>query len=353
MQIINLQTDSLKPYPGNPRNNSSAVPYVANSIQAFGFKVPLVIDSNYVVVCGHTRLEAAKSLGLDQVPCIIADDLTPEHIKAFRLADNKVSELSEWDSDLLDLEIGDPTDFDIDMSDFGFLDEIDSILGGEEASEDEAVKDYKENERLRTDRAYNLHLIDPYGAAGKWQMPIIENDHYIPENLISFNYALSAKEHNVGVHFFIDDYQFERVWNDPEGYVEKLRKFDCIFSPDFSLYTDMPLAMKLWNIYRSRLVGSFYQSMGVRVIPTISWCEPATFEFCFDGIPKGSIVAISTIGVKQSKRAMQIWQDGMDAMIERIQPMTVIEYGGDVGYDYGTIKVVRFGNTNAERMANI
>ena len=115
----------------------------------------------------------------------------------------------------------------------------------------------------------------------------------------------------------------------------------------------MPLAMKIWNVYRSRLVGNFYQQMGLKVIPTISWCEPATFEFCFDGIPKGSIVAISTIGVKNDPKAMKIWTDGMDAMIERIQPHTVIEYGGDVGYDYGKTKVIRFGNTNAERMARL
>lgn len=299
MQIINLQTESLKPYPGNPRNNSAAIPYVANSIKAFGFKVPIVVDCDNVIVCGHTRFEAAKSLGLKEVPCVVADDLTPEQIKAFRLADNKVSEVSEWDDDILLSELEDLDDFD--MADFGFLD-FDILDEPEEPEQEE--EPVKENERLRTDRAYNLDLIDPYGLAGKWQMPIIENDRYIPEKLISFNYALTAKEHNVGVHFFIDDYQFERVWNDPEGYVETLKNFDCIFSPDFSLYTDTPLAMKMWNIYRSRLVGSYYQSMGVRVIPTISWCEPETFEFCFDGIPKGSVVAISTIGVKQSKSAM-------------------------------------------------
>lgn len=349
MQVINKPLQSLHPYDKNPRNNAAAVPYVANSIKEFGFKVPIIIDKDDVIVCGHTRAEAAKRLGLSELPCVVADDLTPDQIQAFRLADNKVSEMAQWDEDLLADELDDLDDWDMD--DFGFLDDDDDeeIFDEEELSEPEP----KENERLRTDRAYNLDLIDRYGLAGKYEMPIIENDHFIPDKLISFNYALSSKPDHVGVHFFIDDYQFERVWNDPEAYVEPLYKFDCVFSPDFSLYTDMPLAMKIWNVYRSRLVGNFYQQMGLKVIPTISWCEPATFEFCFDGIPRGSIVAISTIGVKNDPKAMKIWTDGMDAMIERIQPHTVIEYGGDVGYDYGKTKVIRFGNTNAERMASL
>ena len=107
MEIIYKNVDDLIPYVKNPRKNSKAVKYVANSIKEFGFKVPIVIDSNNVVVCGHTRLMACKKLNIDSVPCIIADDLTDEQIKAFRLADNKVSEKAEWDFDLLNEEIDD------------------------------------------------------------------------------------------------------------------------------------------------------------------------------------------------------------------------------------------------------
>ena len=97
MEIIYKNVDDLIPYAKNPRKNSKAVGYVANSMKEFGFKVPIVIDSNNVIVCGHTRLLASKKLGFDSVPCIVADDLTDEQIKAFRLADNKVSEKAEWD----------------------------------------------------------------------------------------------------------------------------------------------------------------------------------------------------------------------------------------------------------------
>lgn len=120
MQIIEKSIDELTPYENNPRKNDKSVDYVANSIKLFGFKVPIVIDGNGVIVAGHTRYKAAVKLKMDTVPCIVADDLTEEQIKAFRLADNKVGESSQWDMDLLADELDGI--FDLDMSDFGFLD---------------------------------------------------------------------------------------------------------------------------------------------------------------------------------------------------------------------------------------
>lgn len=113
-----FKTSEIKAYKNNPRNNDDAVGPVAESIKQFGFKVPIIIDKNNVIVAGHTRLKAAIKLKLAEVPCIVADDLTEEQIKAFRLADNKVSEFATWDIDLLDLELGSIRD--IDMKDFSF-----------------------------------------------------------------------------------------------------------------------------------------------------------------------------------------------------------------------------------------
>ena len=118
MEIINKKIEELKPYENNPRRNDEAVKYVAESIKEFGFKVPIVVDKNNVIVAGHTRYKASKKLGLKEVPCIVADDLTDEQIKAFRLADNKVSEYAEWDIDILNKEL---MSFEtIDMTEFGF-----------------------------------------------------------------------------------------------------------------------------------------------------------------------------------------------------------------------------------------
>jgi 16S rRNA G966 N2-methylase RsmD len=116
-----MRIGEIIPYEKNPRNNDDAVKYVAESIKQFGFKVPIVIDKENIIVCGHTRWKAAKKLRLEEVPCVIADDLTDEQIKAFRLADNKVAEQAEWDFDLLSAELEDL--FDFDMTVFGF-DEI-------------------------------------------------------------------------------------------------------------------------------------------------------------------------------------------------------------------------------------
>lgn len=124
LKIIYKEIDELIPYINNPRNNTNAVNAVASSIKNFGFKNPIVIDDGNEIINGHTRMLAAKKLGLTKVPCILADDLSDEEKKAFRLADNKTSELAEWDFDLLDIELKelDKMDFDFDISDFGFED---------------------------------------------------------------------------------------------------------------------------------------------------------------------------------------------------------------------------------------
>lgn len=125
-KIVLLPIAEVRPYDKNPRKNEKAVKYVKESIRQFGFKVPIVIDSNRVIVCGHTRLLAAKSLGMTEVPCIMADDLTDDQIKAFRLADNKVGEFAEWDLDLLGNELDAIADAsDIDMESLGFDPELD------------------------------------------------------------------------------------------------------------------------------------------------------------------------------------------------------------------------------------
>lgn len=117
MNVQNISLNDIHPYAKNPRKNDEAVSAVAASIREFGFLVPLVIDRKHEIVAGHTRYRAAKQLGMTEVPCVIADELTEDQIKAFRLADNKVGELASWDMDLLPLELA---DIMLPMTDFGF-----------------------------------------------------------------------------------------------------------------------------------------------------------------------------------------------------------------------------------------
>ena len=345
IKIEYLPIKDLKPYERNAKkHDETQIKNVMESIKQFGFAQPLVVDKDNVLIIGHCRLIAAKRLKLKEVPVVRMDELTQEQVDKLRLLDNKLNE-SEWDFDLLaeDIPTLDFSDFDID---WGLPEEQEENTDDLEPEDDDS---YYGDERERTNRAYNLDILDPDNLTNDfWQMPIIENNGYIPNDLIGFNYAKTSKNKNAGIHFYIDDYQFERIWNYPEKYIDVLKEYGCILTPDFSLYMDMPMPMKIWNVYRSRLIGTYYQSMGFNVIPTISWAEPATFEFCFKGIPKGSIVSISTIGVKRDKDALKIWGDGVTEMIKQIEPSAILVYGGALEYDYGNIKVVYFENKVTE-----
>lgn len=154
MEIKDLKITDLKPYEKNPRMNDNAVPYVANSIKEFGFKVPIIIDKKNVIVAGHTRYKAAKQLGLETVPCIIADDLTPKQIKAFRLADNKTAEKAEWEAEFLSDELKEL--LDVDMGAFGFEDVLDDLEEELEAQEDDYEMELPEDPRAKTGQIWQL-----------------------------------------------------------------------------------------------------------------------------------------------------------------------------------------------------
>lgn len=204
--------------------------------------------------------------------------------------------------------------------------------------------------KQNTINQYNLPDYDATRTDGRYNIPTLEFVDHIPSKLQGFNYVLNKPNYSAGVHFFLDDYQFERIWKRPDLYIEKLADFDCVLTPDFSLYTDMPLAMQLWNVYRSRLIGQIMQNWGYTVIPTVSWSIPESYDFCFAGLPKHSTVAISIVGIKQRKDRLVLWKAGLDTMIEKIAPKRILVYGGEVDYDYKGIEVVYFKNDTTERM---
>ena len=346
LTIEYIPIDQLKPYEKNARKHEQLdIDNIATSIEKYGFNDPVGIatDKN-IIVEGHGRVMACRKLGIDVVPCVRLDHLTTKQRREYAIAHNATAELSKWDRDILpqELEDLDFDDFDFDFSAFEVIEQ------------DDLPQEEKVNERERTYKQYNLQYNDLERVAGKYQMPIIEREiiETPKKPPIGFNYVLSTKEKDRAVHMFLDDYQIERLWGNPEMYVEKLMDFECVFTPDFSLYSDMPIAMQIWNTYRSRLVGQIMQDYGVRVIPTISWGKKETFDFCFDGIEEGSICVVSTIGVKRDEEAAQIWRDGMDEMIKRIKPYAIWVYGGQVEYDYKGIPVAYFENSVTERLKN-
>ena len=150
MEIVNKNIEEIKMYENNPRNNDGAVEYVANSIKEFGFKVPIVLDKNNVIVAGHTRYKAAKLLKITEIPCIIADDLSDEQVKAFRLIDNKAAELASWDIDLLNLELENIKDIDMELFNFEISNILDNVV------DDEYEVELPEDPKTKNGNIYKL-----------------------------------------------------------------------------------------------------------------------------------------------------------------------------------------------------
>ena len=167
-----------------------------------------------------------------------------------------------------------------------------------------------------------------FDGVGEYGIPQIQPAIYQECEWISFNSARSEKNRTGnGVHFFLDDYQFNAVWQSPDKYLDMFRQFTHVMSPDFSTYTDFPKAIQIYNHYRKHWVGAYLQEAGVKVIPTISWSTPDSFEWCFDGEPEGGAVAVSSVGAANSNAKKELFLSGYNAMIERLHPETILFYG--------------------------
>lgn len=173
----------------------------------------------------------------------------------------------------------------------------------------------------------NLDLLDFVEKRTRDGYPVMKKCSWEPEHLIGYNYCRTAKNYETGVHFFIDDYQFLRCWTRPHEQLPILAKFQGVLTPDFSLFRDMPLVLQKYNHYRQQLLGCFWQSQGLNVIPTISWSDKRSYDWCFQGVPQGGTHAITTIGVVRDKEALKHWRDGLAAYLDRLQPDKLVIVG--------------------------
>lgn len=309
------------------------------SLQQLGAGRSILIDKNNRIIGGNGVVEAASNIGLEDVQIVESDgkkiiavkrtdiDLDSKEGRELAMADNSIASVNlSWDEDTVE-EQQDKWNFNSEDWGLSFQHE---------------PHDYFGDERERTYKSTNLDLYNPETANNKYGFPELKGTYKIPTSLLGFNEAKTAKDTSSAVHFFIDDYQFERVWNTPKKYVPLLKKFDAVCTPDFSLYMDMPLAMKIWNIYRSRLIGKILEDEGIYVIPTLSWAGNDTLEFVFDGLPKGSTVAVSTVGVMKDDNARDLWAKGMEMALAKLQPSTVVLYGSPMDFAWGDTKVVNF-----------
>lgn len=193
-----------------------------------------------------------------------------------------------------------------------------------------------------------LGLYEGVGEHGIPQIsPVYEQN---ADNWLGFNFVKSRRKSNskTGVHFFLDDYQFERVWNSPNTYVPYLQKFNCVLSPDFSMGVTFPKAINVFNHYRKHWLARYWQDNGIKVIPTISWLYRDTYEFCFDGEPEGSIVAVSNIGCMQNKEMRKLFKDGYNEMLTRLQPKEILFYARTFDDYAGNVRYIKYLNGETE-----
>ena len=168
-----------------------------------------------------------------------------------------------------------------------------------------------------------------FSGVGKYEIPQIDPETKYPGGeFVGMNYALTEKfpESKI-MHCFVDDYQFIRYWNNPDKYLPVLSKFSAVCSPDFSTYTDMPLAMQIYNHYRKHWLAAYWQLNGITVYPTISWSNEKSYDWCFDGEPVGGVVAVSSVGTQKNKESKRLFLLGYEEMMKRLDPAWVIFYG--------------------------
>ena len=175
---------------------------------------------------------------------------------------------------------------------------------------------------------HNLEL-GSFELSGEYGIPVlrpVQLDAHL--TWIRFNHALrEPQRERYGVHFFIDDYLFQRAWHDPPRYALFLRSFPAVMTPDFSMFADYPRAVQIYNHWRKHQLGAYWQQTGMTVIPSIGWIGRDSYNWCFDGEPVGGTVAVSSVGTQKSKEGRRLFLDGYNEMMARLMPSKIIFFG--------------------------
>ena len=195
---------------------------------------------------------------------------------------------------------------------------------------------------FRKETFSNLHLLEDVDVDGDFGMPVIEPySGEIPARFIPFNKARTERDCNCGVHFYIDDYQFERVWRQPEKYAAMLKRFRCVTAPDFSLFVDAPKAVNIWNVYRNRLIASYFQKCGINVLPSASCANPDSLSFCFDGLPENSVISIGCVAKGRNAKVEKLLNYWFGKLVETKHPSMVLVYGRNVFNERSDVAIMQ------------
>lgn len=188
------------------------------------------------------------------------------------------------------------------------------------------MKDMRYREKRNS---YLYQIFNEFKTTGEYEMPVIKITHNTDiKNLLPFNYWQTCQHpKDYYLCFYIDDYQFERIWNEPLKYLEVFKRFKGLIAPDFSLYRDLPTSLNIYNCWRNKVLTAFYQKNGIEVIPNVSWSDEMSYKWCFDGLPKHSVVAISSNGCLNDKEAKKLFINGFNEMKKQLEPIKIVVVG--------------------------
>ena len=381
MKVAMKRVDEVLPYGKNPRRNAKAVDAVAESIRQFGWKQPIVVDKELVIIVGHTRWLAAQKLGIEKVPVVIATDLTPDKVKAYRLADNKTNELAEWDVGLLSEELK-------ELSEAGWNDftslafsttEVDQLLSPlaekvfeaarptvasaaaeqipEDEDEDDSPPDYinkdvkpTKDEDEREENAITTYSETVLFSSSNWlgfpdirqdmlwdgdiRRVYIKDEDTAPTQMIAWS-SVGIDERMTGhvINFYADDERFEHaIWENHATFLEKIDRLKpaAMVVPDFSMFLKEPTAFNVWQAYRARWCARYWQEAGHKLVLNIQTCRQADWDWIFLGMPKrcptASIEVRSSQGDEENKQARM---RGIHEWCRRIDTGKIFIYGAE------------------------
>lgn len=330
LKLEYLPVKSLKAWGKNPRKNDIAAEKLTGLIEAHGFINPVICTRDNVIRAGHTRVKAANKAGLKEVPVIYVD-MDEDQAAAFAIADNKSSQWSEWDFEALkdvfqDLELN---EYDLDLTGFSF-DEINQLSW--EGGNSKPDEDSDDTWYIETRDPLNI-IKGNYSSNNELGYPELKADFFEVKDLLAYDKinTKSPKPDDLDktVHFFLNDYKFECLWNNPKQYIGLLQKYNGILMPDFSNYTDYPISLNIFQMYRRFWLSRFFQENGIKVIPVPRINDLNNYENELKPIPKNNIIAISSVRMLSAMQRDYLPEfiQEVKIILDYLKPEKLIWYG--------------------------
>ena len=365
LQITYRRVEDLVPYVNNARTHSrKQISRIVDSIKKFGFTNPILTDGENGIIAGHGRIKAAKKLGMEEVPTIELSGLTDSEKRAYIIADNKLALDSGWDEGLLKVEFDEIKDLGEDFFESLGLDEIELPENVAEKALSEDITDLgKNDDRFYEDEPAILTYRNDvlFKTSNDYDIPELREDMLYdgdidctatkgvfktPEGKTSLYvfgvHGIQSIEKNNVIGFFVEDHRFEKVFENSVSWLGKFYEVEpkALCTPNFSFYVSEPLPFQLMSWYKTMWCGRYWQEAGFKVIPTLNWGAPRTWEFCFTGIPKGAPVVICEFRCAQDAKEQAMAIQGLLEAKRRLDFGRVIIYGvqSKVAPFYDTLK---------------